>query len=188
MAGRLCAVRSKMLEQWRAVPGYEGAYEVSDLGRVRSLDREIVQLSRRGTSYASYRKGRVLRPGRMSGGHQSVVLTREGGSRCVHELVALAFIGSRPDGYVTRHLNGDPTDNRAVNLAWSTQGDNGRDKKWHSGCATYKLSPDDIRRIKIAQQLGIAGVDIARQFNISPSVVSKIKLEQLHSDVTLCVL
>ncbi|WP_414021392.1 NUMOD4 motif-containing HNH endonuclease [Microbacterium aurugineum] len=106
-------------ERWCPVPGYEGLYEVSDQGRVRSLDR-IGLAGQRLT-------GRTLRPQRNSkSGHVVVALYRDGRKsfRKVHQVVAEAFIGPRPLGALTRHLNDVADDNRAVNLAYGTHADN----------------------------------------------------------------
>jgi hypothetical protein len=105
-----------MDERWLPIPGYEGLYEVSDMGRVRSF--------RRGAG------GRMLRPGRMPAGHMSVALGR-GNSQCVHKLVLLAFVGPAPDRHECRHLNGVPADNRLENLKWGTRGENIRDAIAH---------------------------------------------------------
>jgi hypothetical protein len=102
-----------MTEQWKAVPGYEHAYEVSDLGRVRSVAR----IDSRGHG----RKEKLLAPGRANThGHLSVSLSANGVSRSryVHHLVLTAFIGPRPDGMGACH--DVPTDNRLVNLRWDT--------------------------------------------------------------------
>jgi hypothetical protein len=100
-------------EEWRPVVGFVD-YEVSDLGRVKSL---------------KFGRSRILKPGVDPTGRQQVSLLRDGQQhrRRVHRLVALAFINN-PDNYpVVRHLNDDPTCNLVTNLAWGTQGDNLRD-------------------------------------------------------------
>lgn len=112
-----------MSEEWRPIPGFPG-YEVSDLGRVRSLDRDGLDGRRL--------KGRVLRPG-VSRRYRVVSLRRAGRTvtNGIHELVLLAFVGPRPEGAVTRHLNGDGADNRLVNLAYGTQSENLFDRREH---------------------------------------------------------
>jgi hypothetical protein len=97
------------IESWLPVPGYEGLYEVSSLGRVKSI--------------------RILSSARLSGGYPSVQLFRqhEGRRFLVHRLVAMAFLGPRPVGQVVRHLNDVKTDNQLANLAYGTKGDNRRD-------------------------------------------------------------
>jgi len=120
-------------EEFRPVVGFEGRYEVSNLGRVRSLPH--IQLGRNGKPIK--RLGRILRPGRHNKhGHVSVVLGR-GNTRQVHRLVLEAFVGPCPPGEETCHdPDPDPTNNRLDNLRWGTRSDNINDAvghgTWHS--------------------------------------------------------
>src|SRR5690606_23518834 len=99
--------------------------QVSSLGRVRSLTRQITQIGRGGNPFTRTIKGRILRPGRYcSSGHVSVVLKKGSIGKPVHQLVMLAFKGPTPAGEEIRHLNGIPTDNRLSNLAFGTRTDN----------------------------------------------------------------
>ena len=114
-------------EVWRPVIGHEGKYEVSNIGRVRSVDHMVYA----GEGRQRLAKGRILKPGSLRRqGHQYVNLGK-GNSRYVHQLVLEAFVGTMPDGAVTRHLNGIPTDNRVENLAWGTHLENMRDTLRH---------------------------------------------------------
>lgn len=118
-------------ECWRPVVGYEGFYEVSDLGRVRSVDRTVESIhGRTGTAYVSHRRGRVLKPGITTSGHRYVVL-RSRITRTVHSLVAEAFIGPRPPGMEVRHENGHPSDCCVTNLKYGTRSQNAEDSKRH---------------------------------------------------------
>lgn len=112
-------------EHWLPIVGYEGLYEVSNQGRVRSLDRK--EDSGRGSSRP--RRGQILKP-RLRSGYISVHLSRLGIAvdRTVHSLVMEAFSGPRPDGMQVRHGNGDRTDSRLSNLSYGTQSDNEQDK------------------------------------------------------------
>lgn len=105
-------------EKWIAVPKYEGLYEVSDRGRVRSLDR----IDSRGWR----RKGKVLSPRRHRNGHLRVDLWKNGKGRemSVHRLVLLAFIGPCPKGMEACHWNDIPDDNRLQNLRWDDRSAN----------------------------------------------------------------
>lgn len=117
------------VERWRPVPDWPG-YEVSDLGRVRSLDR-VVRTSAGDKRY----RGRVLRAARGTASPRAmVVLSRPGEQRShyVATLVLAAFVGPRPSGgYDACHNNGDPTDDSLGNLRWDTHAENMRDVARH---------------------------------------------------------
>lgn len=103
-----------MKEQWKPVVGYEGLYEVSNLGRVKSLAREVV-----GHGGSTYRiMDRILKPA--GGRYPQVALCKGGTSKSyrIHTLVVEAFIGPRPTGgdYTVDHVNKDKKDNRVENL------------------------------------------------------------------------
>lgn len=174
-------------ETWKAVVGFEGAYEVSDLGNVRSLDREWAQTSRCGALYTHRMRGRALRPGPMPGGHLSVAIGRSN-SQCVHKLVLEAFVGPAPPGHEARHLSGVESDNRLANLKWDTRGNNSRDKKWHKGARTYKLKPPQIREIKRAlakpYRRGIYE-RLAERYDVAISTIAAIRDHKTHIDVTI---
>jgi hypothetical protein len=171
-------------ERWLPIPGFEGSYEVSDQGRVKSLNRIVACCGPIKGAYPSTKKGRVLAPGSMPGGHLSVSLGWGFGSRCVHELVLLAFTGPAPPKTEARHRDGDPTNNRLANLSWGTRGDNIRDKKWHKGQSTYKLGPCDVYFIKTALKYKtVKRSELTRIFNISISAVDKIRSLVYHTDI-----
>jgi hypothetical protein len=115
-----------MNEEWRKVPSNQD-YEVSNLGRVRSLDKKVY------AGRNSYRAvvGKVLKPGLASNGYWTVVLGRAMGSRTVHSLVAEAFLGPCPTGQEVRHLDGVRTNCNADNLAYGTRLDNINDAFGH---------------------------------------------------------
>lgn len=117
-----------MTENWRPVVGYEGSYEVSDAGRVRSVERRIVQRN----GHPLTVRPRVLRQydaGTGRTGHRRVRLLQAGKGRSlwVHRLVLLAFVGPPPGGTEACHNDGDPTNNRLENLRWDTRRENALD-------------------------------------------------------------
>jgi hypothetical protein len=112
-------------EEWRPVPGHEGAYEVSDQGRVRSVDRMV--LTKTGHQYPV--RGRYLGSLHKSTGYIRVDLRGE--MHHVHRLVLLAFVGPLPQGQHSCHSNGDQTDNRLANLRYDTVSANIRDSVDH---------------------------------------------------------
>ena len=108
-----------MVEKWKAVVGYENLYEVSNLGKVRSLPRNTTS-------------GRIMRPYiNKANGYAYIVLCKDNKKRTarVHVLVMNAF-DPRPkkDGYDKRytidHKDGDKTNNALMNLEWCTQSEN----------------------------------------------------------------
>lgn len=114
-----------MAERWVAVAGYEGMYEISDAGRVRSLDR----LDAQGNNIS----GRILRPDRRPSGHLRVTLCRESTTRrfWVHRLVLETFVAPMPAGTEACHNDGNPANNTPGNLRWDTKSANARDRRRH---------------------------------------------------------
>ncbi|MGJ5667773.1 NUMOD4 motif-containing HNH endonuclease [Rhodococcus aetherivorans] len=117
-------------EEWRPVIGWEGYYEVSSDGLVRSIERTIQYADGRSRVYPS----RIISPrdgGRS--GHLIVSLSKNLYRRHfrVHTLVAEAFIGPRPAGTECCHNNGIASDNRVENLRWDTHTENMRDTVRH---------------------------------------------------------
>lgn len=118
-----------MIEQWRPVVGFEGIYQVSDAGLVRSLTRRF--LKRDGVPLTV--KGRVLKPFVDKGGYLKVKLMVSGKATdtSVHLLVLGAFVHPRRDGMLCRHLDGNPANNRLENLTWGTPLENRADIRRH---------------------------------------------------------
>ena len=102
-----------MDEEWRPVPGYEGRYEVSNLGRVR------------------YSVIRIVKPIPIKNGYLSVSMRDSEGKKkthLIHRLVLSTFTGPCPEGLEARHLNDKNTDNRLDNLEWGTRLQNVKDR------------------------------------------------------------
>lgn len=112
-------------EEWRPVPGYEGVYEITVSGRVRSVDRTIIDSV--GHEYTVCGREKVVRVG--DTGYYCVSLSKGGKNRVgkVHRLIYEAFVGPIPEGAIIRHLNDVRTDNRLENLAAGTHADNRHD-------------------------------------------------------------
>lgn len=168
------------METWKDIPGFEGRYQASTAGRIRSVDRRVTQTNRWGTQTDRLLKGRVLRPGQFcKAGHVSVTLGHGANGTPVHHLVLLTFAGPPGAGQEVRHLNGDPKDNRLENLAYGTRTENILDV-FRQGKAWRKLTAKDAADIRIRLRDGDTGAAIARDYGVSQSAISQIKRRRTH--------
>lgn len=175
---------SAPVEKWRPVVGYEGAYEVSDLGRVRSVDRLIVRRHRDGVR--SYRlRGRLLRPTTATG--YAYVNLGLNNSRRVSALVAEAFIGPRPFGLYVLHSDGDSRNDHVRNLRYGTQEENMADAVAHGTIArgakvSRRLDASEIELIRGLHGL-MTGSQIAAEFGVSRGAVVNIQARRSRRKV-----
>ncbi len=166
-----------MTETWRTVPGYEGAYEVSDLGRIRSIRRTVTQ---RVTNVRQDIPERILRANPNAKGYLCVALHLRGTQRThtVSAVVAAAFLGPRPFGHYVCHSNGNKTDNRVANLRYDTPASNTADSFKHGVMLFGETMPQS--KLTLAQVMAIRGDDrpnseIAAEYGCTPSNVGHIK-------------
>jgi hypothetical protein len=170
-----------MQEVWLPVVGWEGSYEVSDLGRVKGLDRFVAH-SRWGRQRV---RGRILKLTLNGDGYRVVALYKNklGPVRPVHQLVAEAFIGPCPEGLQVLHGSKDRADNRACNLSYGTAKDNAADR-FRDGTTARgernglaKLTEAQVRYIRrqlVNAPYGTAS-RLAREFGVGPDLISLIK-------------
>lgn len=142
------------MENWKAISGYDGIYEVSDMGRVRHA-----------------LTGHIKKPYQHPSGYMFVYLYRASDKSNkmlrVHRLVADAFIPKQPDRDQVNHISGDKTDNRVVNLEWVS----GRENTRHAisiGHFSCKRVVDSYGNIYESTR------DVERRIGISSSAVSKV--------------
>lgn len=132
-----------MEEIWKPIPGYEGLYEASCKGRVRSVDR-IIEGHTEGISYNRHFGGRILRY-HYSRGYRVVSLSKEGKVRTIpiHRCIGLTFLPNPTKMEAINHKNGDKEDNRVENLEWCTTQYN----TWHS-YHVNKRKPSGCKPVK----------------------------------------
>lgn len=167
------------MERWVPVPGYEGRYEVSNLGRVRSLMYVTKAWERpRAEPF-------VLRATPGNNGYPAVHLSF--GKVCkrhsVHRLVMIAFAGPEPDGMEVAHKDGVRTHCALSNLEWKTRKDNHADKLIHGTsqrgerCGKAKLTwaqVQEIRRRYRRRSMVCGGAALAREFGVSEFAIQSV--------------
>lgn len=160
------------VELWRPVVGWEGLYEVSSHGRVRSLDRVVEKIEWNGKKYQRLYRGKILSINLMNTGYCSATLCLDG--RCkpigVHRLVAQAFIPNPDNLPCVNHKDECKSNNHADNLEWCSHYYNNHYKDRMERAAKSKSRP--------IEQLSLTGEHIAffpsaaiaaRELNIRPN-------------------
>ena len=142
-----------MEEVWKAIEGYEGKYEVSNLGRVRSLPRPKTSRNASG-EFTFTTKPKILRTFTQRGGYQRVSFGKGKDKRAfmVHRLVAMAFVHGYREGLFINHKDENPRNNRADNLEWVTTSENN----------IYGNHVTNCRRHRAVEQLTLDGQFIQR--------------------------
>jgi NUMOD4 motif-containing protein/HNH endonuclease len=164
------------MEEWRAVVGYEGFYEVSDLGRVRSIDRVVAC----GHQVLNL-KGKVLRVAIAKNGYPVVTLFKLGKGRTslVHTLILEAFVGSKPtEMHEGCHGDGDRANSVLSNLRWGTPKENRNDSRRHGTLSKGEDRPNAKINEQIVQQIRTdtrSLTDIAKHHGIGLTTAWKVK-------------
>lgn len=175
-------------EEWRPIPHWEGFYEASSLGSIRSVSRLVQFKNKRGTPVERWLSGRILKPARNDQGYLGVILSADGEAshREVHTLVCAAFHGERPAGMQAAHIDGNPSNCRKDNLRWATPSENAADKRNHGtlrhGETHYrtKLNVGDVVAIRSSGETLRA---LSARYGIGRQAISKIKNGQSWATV-----
>ena len=170
----------EIAEEWRPIPEWDGFYEASSLGRVRSVSRLVQFQNRRGTDVQRWLTGRILKPCPNKRGYLGVILSAGEGSfhREVHVLVCAAFHGERPTGLQAAHRDGVTSNCRADNLRWATTSENARDRELHGTAIKGELHARAVlSAAKVAEIRSSSGKtmrEIGRMYGIAPQTAWKI--------------
>ena len=166
-------------EQWMPVVGYEGLYEVSDAGRVRSVDRI--------SSDGSRRKGKILKP--VASQRLQVTLSRASvRKQCeIHRLVLEAFGGPAPKGKIACHRDDNHENNSLSNLYWGSYSENWADSVVNGGRPSGRrdsaLTEVDVLSIRARCGTGETQRSVAADFGLDQSAVSLIVNRKVWANV-----
>ena len=178
------------MEKWLPVVGYEGRYEVSDQGRVRSCPIPVNLPGVR--PFVHPMSNRILRQTTAPRNYRQVMLhtgvKSERRTVRVHRLVCEAFHGPAPDGKPhVLHGDGDPSNNTVANLRWGTHEENIREAARHGSIKSgethprVKLSDKDVENIRRLRERGISYKEIASRFGVHWCYVQKLVLRTMRA-------
>lgn len=156
-------------ETWKPVVGYEGQYDVSNYGQVRSVKRKVP--CRNGFRTVG---SRILASGNMNG-YRRVSLGSKG--HTVHRLVATAFIPNTGNKPCVNHKDGDRANNYFRNLEWCTYSENNLHGYVHNGriAPISKLKDNEVRDIRKRLREGVKGNALAKEYGVDCKTITNIK-------------
>lgn len=178
------------MEIWKPIKGYENKYEVSNLGRVKSLERY--------DKYNRHIYEKILIPKKHSGGYLRVGLSRK--DYYIHRLVAEAFIDNPNNKKYINHIDGNKTNNKVENLEWCTANENMQhayyvlkyaNREFMSkiaNCENHKRAIKNRRKFTEKQIYEIRNSSeseykIAQKYNVSRGLINSIKNYKVYKDV-----
>lgn len=156
------------MEIWKDIKGYEGQYQVSNMGRIKTLKKQIGRKE----------SEKIMTPFETWWGYSRVNLTKNGKLKMypVHRLVAQAFIKNPENKPYVDHINGDRTDNRVENLRWCTAKENSQNSRLLRETGSYKSIVVKDNKGNIFKSYREA----ARYWNLSPNTVKNDVLGKTH--------
>jgi hypothetical protein len=178
-------------EEWRAVVGFEGLYEVSNLGRVRGVERAVPRgghvMSRKGRIMGQFENRHPKRPDHVRCIHVNLSKANRVHARQVHRLVLEAFVGPAPAGTEGCHQDGVVHNNRLDNLRWDTHRENMADIFRHGRTTAPKnpargashgmarLTADKVRQIRAEPEYRGCLERLAERFGVTPICVANAR-------------
>lgn len=157
---------------WLSVIGYEGRYEVSTVGGVRAIN------------YKRSGQRRELRPSKDSHGYWMVTLYGNGPRKSagVHQLVAAAFLGPKPDGFDVNHIDGKPTNNDASNLEYVTRSENMKhafrlglkQRKYGEANPSSRLTAAKVAQMRRMIADGMTQQNVADSLSVNRTTVQRV--------------
>ena len=178
------------MEIWKDIPGYDGAYQVSNTGKIRSVDRTV----RCKDGRILFKPGVELKPETIKG-YEVVKLSNASiGKRrkteLVSRLVAKTYLQNEHNYPVVNHMDGNTKNNNDNNLEWCTQQEN-VNHAWRTGLShsnegedhhNSKLSDADVSAIRMSAVNGETATEIAKRYNISLSTAARVISGQTYQN------
>lgn len=167
-----------MMEHWKPIIGYEGLYDISDHGRVRTwMLRTGSRVTKR--SEPMIMKTQPADPKNKD--YRNILLRKDRKSRAflIHRLVLTHFVGPCPPGHQGAHDDGIPSHNWLSNLAWKTPKSNHADKKRHGTsqhgerCSKHRLTEGQVREI-LADNRRTPGSKLAKRYGVNHTAIYAI--------------
>lgn len=171
--------KERIHERWKGIPGYEGYYQVSTHGRIRSLDRYVGYRNDK----QRFSRGKILEPGKDKDGYFGVILSKENSKKGkrVHRLVLTAFDRPPKPGEQCNHKDGNKQNNHIENLEWCTVKQN----IWHKENILGKhnrgeknggveLTEQKVKEIRVLLEKGWTQRRIAKKFGVCKSTIGYI--------------
>lgn len=166
-----------MEEIYKDILGFEGLYQISNLGKVKSCLKQVFRRNRYCTQYEKVMKNSLTKKG-----YHRIELCKDGKSRfyLVHKLVARMFLGECSENMQIRHLDGNKINNNLENLKYGTAKENSDDKIIHgtkirgSKVGTSKLKDEDIINIRELNKKGISQGELAKIYKVTQPAISYI--------------
>lgn len=179
-----------MKEIWKVVIGYEGFYEVSSIGKIRSKDRYVNATN----GSTQLKKGIILKSPIDKYGYHKIKLSKYGKVKdfTVHRLVALNFVKNIFNKPQVNHKDGNKLNNKVDNLEWMTISEQSihaykYNLKSKTGIknSMVKLTEEEVKKIKEMLDMGSRVGEISKEFNVTSSCISSIKSGRIWKHIKI---
>lgn len=172
-------------EEWKNIIGYEGLYQVSNLGNVKKLENYVTQVDVNGNEYTRFFKEKILKQNSKESEYKNVHLRKDLKNKTfkTHRLVAIHFIPNPDNKPEVNHINGIKSDNRVKNLEWCTSSENSKHAlktgltkiQYGSETTNSKLTEIQVLEIrKLYETTNMTNSEIGKLFGVNQPAISKI--------------
>lgn len=179
MEEALTKISNQVDEEWINIKGFEGYYQISNCGQVKSITRTIIYKDKRRWDI----KERILIPYFNNKGYWYVNLSKNGKAKpcMIHQLVAKHFLQHKSDKPQVNHKDCNKNNNHADNLEFVNNSEN-QIHAVRNGFRGTKLSIEDV--LYIRKHSCLATENLAKKFNVSKSLINQVKSRKIWNHVT----